>query len=235
MILICRLWINQGKGGNMNRKQYIFMLILAIIGGLIGGGLSSGFLIGKQAFALDKNKKNIIEANEFRVVDENGNSLGYFGARPDPAQSKGKIAKLHLGLEGQEDHEWGMWSEVTASGLTCESNKIKIGYMYGGFYIHKIVNGKTQQSFGIGTPPPWDLSEHIKIKFLDEKSTTRLELGLHKSGQPYLALMGDDGNIRAALGQVELQTKDAGSIISRSPASLVLFDKKGNVIWSTPE
>jgi hypothetical protein len=39
----------------------------------------------------------------------------------------------------------------------------------------------------------------------------------------------------STLGCTDLVTKKAGTKITRSAASLVLFDEKGNVIWSTPQ
>jgi len=40
---------------------------------------------------------------------------------------------------------------------------------------------------------------------------------------------------RAVLGGSELITARTGSTLEPSAASLVLFDKNGNVIWSTPK
>ena len=60
----------------MNKKQYALMLVLALIAGLVGGVVSSQFLIGKSAFAEKKvESKRIIEAEEFRLVDDKGNLL----------------------------------------------------------------------------------------------------------------------------------------------------------------
>ena len=56
----------------MNKKQYSMMLVLALIAGLMGGVVSSWFLVGKSAFAEKKAEpQKVIEAREFRLVDEN--------------------------------------------------------------------------------------------------------------------------------------------------------------------
>ncbi len=44
----------------------------------------------------------------------------------------------------------------------------------------------------------------------------------------------DHGIIRAALGTIELIQTDTGSTEIRAPSSLVLFDEKGNGVWSAP-
>ena len=56
----------------MNRKQFIFTLLLALLSGLMGGVLSIWFLMPHSVLAQDEPPK-VIEAQEFRVVDEEGN------------------------------------------------------------------------------------------------------------------------------------------------------------------
>jgi len=51
---------------------------------------------------------------------------------------------------------------------------------------------------------------------------------------PHISLF-QNGHLRSTLGCTELVTKKAGAKITRSAASLVLFDEKGSVIWSTPQ
>ena len=59
----------------MSRKQYGFMILLAIVAGLVGGMLSSQFLMGEPVFAQKTPQaQKVIEAQEFRVVDKDGKS-----------------------------------------------------------------------------------------------------------------------------------------------------------------
>ena len=62
----------------MKRKQYSLMLALALIAGLIGGFISSQVI--QPVFA---GKPRVIEANAFRVVNENGRTLGEFTTLSD--------------------------------------------------------------------------------------------------------------------------------------------------------
>ncbi len=55
----------------MNRKQFIFTVLLALLSGLMGGVLSIWFLMPPSVLAQDEPQK-VIEAHEFRVVDAVG-------------------------------------------------------------------------------------------------------------------------------------------------------------------
>lgn len=76
----------------------------------------------------------------------------------------------------------------------------------------------------------------------DEKSNQRIALSSSADGA-WLTLRGresainiyDNDALRAVLGSIDLQVPKTGTVIKRSPSSLVLFDKKGDVIWSTPQ
>ena len=64
----------------MNKKQYSLMLVLALVAGLVGGVVSSQFLMGQPAFAEKKAKpQKAIEAEEFRLVDKNGKTRAFLG------------------------------------------------------------------------------------------------------------------------------------------------------------
>jgi len=65
------------------------------------------------------------------------------------------------------------------------------------------------------------------------KPYCRLKIESEPAG-PHISLF-QNGKLRSTLGCTELVTKKAGTKITRSPASLVLFDEKGSVIWSTPQ
>ena len=47
-------------------------------------------------------------------------------------------------------------------------------------------------------------------------------------------LVDTDGQMRAALGYMEIEKLGTGHVERRSPASLMLFNKKGVVTWKTP-
>jgi hypothetical protein len=64
----------------MSKKQYSLMIVLALVAGLVGGVVSSQFLMGQPAFAEKKAKpQKVIEAQEFRLVDKDGKTRAFLG------------------------------------------------------------------------------------------------------------------------------------------------------------
>lgn len=55
----------------MNRQYFFLTLSVAIISGVLGGALSVWFLVPQSVLAQEGVPK-VIEAQEFRVVDEKG-------------------------------------------------------------------------------------------------------------------------------------------------------------------
>jgi hypothetical protein len=88
----------------------------------------------------------------------------------------------------------------------------------------------------------------------DDQSQSRIALRLKSAGDPIFALWGkgaktyggtyldeksltiadDQGNSRATLGAVQLEKTRTGATETTAASSLVLFDKKGDVIWRAP-
>ena len=62
----------------MKSMQYVLMLALSIISGFLGGALSVWFLMPQSAVSQDE-PQNVITAEEFRVVDDEGNTLATLG------------------------------------------------------------------------------------------------------------------------------------------------------------
>ncbi len=52
--------------------------------------------------------------------------------------------------------------------------------------------------------------------------------------EPSLALRDKNGNTRAILGTKKLKSEQKREILKHPPFSLVLFDEKGEVVWSAP-
>jgi hypothetical protein len=70
---------------------------------------------------------------------------------------------------------------------------------------------------------------------MDNQIRNRALLGLDGEGHPYLTLLDQTGQVRAALGRVELTNPATGLREKRPCSSLVLMDENGEVVWSAPE
>lgn len=70
---------------------------------------------------------------------------------------------------------------------------------------------------------------------MDSQIRNRALLGLAQDGNPYLSLLDENGQVRAAFGSVELKNPATGLPERRPCSSLVLMDEAGRVIWSAPE
>ena len=84
----------------MNKKQYSLMLVLALVAGLVGGVVSSQFLMGQPAFAEKKsNPVKVVESEEFRLVDKDGRTRAFLGFGHSPTNRGQPRFELH-GKEG---------------------------------------------------------------------------------------------------------------------------------------
>ena len=64
----------------MTKKQYSLMLVLALVAGLVGGVVSSRFLVVQPVFAENEIKPaKIIAAEKFLLMDENGKIRAILG------------------------------------------------------------------------------------------------------------------------------------------------------------
>lgn len=62
----------------MNRKQFLLTLSVAVISGFLGGTVGVWFLLPPSAVSQDE-PQNVITAEEFRVVDDEGHTLATLG------------------------------------------------------------------------------------------------------------------------------------------------------------
>lgn len=184
----------------MTRKQYLLMILLALVAGLIGGALSSQLFTIQSAFAEKALKpQKLVVAEEFRLVDKKGNN----------------IARLHEGRNGPELF-MGRHESVYTS---ISDKKIKIALGNTWVFHAEASNLYTRSPGGVVEINSQEPGPHITL------TQCRSEIGGTKK----------EWQASSTLGCTDLVTKKSGTKITRSAASLVLFDGKGNLIWSTPE
>ena len=202
----------------MSRKQVILVLVLALIGGLIGGALSSKLLVSKQAYAKDQAKRKIIEADEFRILDENGDVIARFGRRG---------VSLPILWMGQEfgNHQ----VEISPFGIQYSDKERYTKFSSSGIRFGKFDLPPDKISLLIS-----NVGEYPSFELNDGKGNSRFTIGLYDRGEPFVALKDDMLHVRAVLGYTELKGDDTKSTKIRNPSSLVLFNEDGYVIWSAP-
>jgi len=80
------------------------MLILALVAGLVGGVVSSQFLMGQNAFAKKKAKPpEVIKAQRILIVDENGVERASFGLADPTTKPIGLPKSLHLSMKDENE------------------------------------------------------------------------------------------------------------------------------------
>jgi hypothetical protein len=194
----------------MKRGQHILMVLLALVAGLIGGFVSSHLI---QPVLAEKQAKphEVVVAEEFRLVDKDGKVIGTLSKTE---YTDGPVLRLFQAK---------MVTMFSPHGLhlhtRTEDGKLNLD----GFYTatdFRVKSGGDAISYFDGA-----------LRIDGEKGNIDLLVG---ENGPAIDLT-EEGRVRATLGGKRLKTKKSGTLITRSPASLVLFDKKGNVIWSTPQ
>ena len=206
----------------MNRRQYLLLVALTVVAGLIGGAVSNRMFMARTAVAQnnavpieEKLKeavkelllyKKVISAEGFRLVKD-GKEFGRFAVSPDGIPelvlldkngSEGVVLKVGPGL---------------GAGLDLGS-KPGSGHR-AGLYVSSDGNSGLylcdKDSFG-----------------------PRVKLSTLSSGMPALTLYDEKFKPRVMLGSTEFKGISTAAIRNRSKYSLALFDKDDRVIWSAP-
>ena len=205
----------------MNRKQFLLTLSVAIISGVLGGMLVVWFLMPPSVLAQGEPQK-VIEAREFRVVDEDGGTLAILGQVGSFYKRTGLVL---LGSSSLPSAEFVI-GELGSPDLTMRKD------------------GKTVVALsefnGVGMLSLSELrgfSSHLLpggLALHGPNLELMMSLSMEPEKGPSLILYDQDGNVRAALGTTELKNTRTGSTEIRAPSSLVLLDEDGKVVWSAP-
>ena len=201
----------------MDKKNYVLLMLVALVGGALGGALWSHFLQEREAVAESTGRRKIISAHEFRVVDEKGNVLGVLG-------QDGGIGELSFGRRG-DPHS----VHLDRMGLFCKRDQWSSRFYGYGFFVYH--GEKKVPMLSVHAGPE---GEYPKILFTDRSYKPRLLLTLHESGAPYVELRDGLFSPRVVLGYTELRDIGTKSSVVREVSSLVLLDRESNVIWSAP-
>jgi len=187
----------------MNRKQFIFTVLLALLSGLMGGVLSIWFLLPQSVLAQDEPQK-VMEAEEFRVVDAEGNVQARFFMKEMTSLWKKPYLEIY---DDDNKHEFYLSSD--GLGFSVDDwPRLKLD----------LFNGEPLLTFRLKK----STRSQVTLGFWPNRN------------EPSLNLYDEVGNLRAVLGTTELKHNRTGSTEIRATSSLVLFDEDGKVLWSAP-
>ena len=193
----------------MSKKQYSLIVVLAFVGGLVGGVVSSQLLLGQPAHAEKKAKSlKVIEAEEFRVVDKDGRKraqlmLTDLGSPALILRDENELIRLHLQLVPK------------------------------GFPVlwFRDANGLLKASLTLLPRGDVHLTLGAKESIVKENAA---EIFVGKSGAN-LSLYDGNGRLRTVLGSTTFKEQKKRGMIKRRPlSSLVLFNEIGEVVLQTP-
>lgn len=169
----------------MTKKQYSLMLVLALVAGLVGGVVSSQFLVGQPAFA-EKRHEKVIMSQMFALVDENGQFRGEFGLTPTGVS-------LSL-IEGKE---------VRASLALRPDGTIGLGFRDNDGEFRFILSVTAEATlFDIlagekgGIQMAYDKNTGVQsLAFIDKSGRGRAVFALKPDGAPKIAFQDEKGNV----------------------------------------
>jgi len=239
----------------MKKKQGFFIGVIALIAGLIGGIISSHFFVGQPVFAEKKPNDELrvksIRTQALILENEAGEIRAFFNLqKPDdfpllmmfgksktfkPGESisvamelntKGGAGTLSLYSEdkGRIVLSGGSMPGPTIRffGPNSSDSVINMGVMMDPDDIQEVGN----PFFFLGNP--------FEIKKNALKMGRSIMLSLKGKEEVRISLSDTEGNTRAVLGSETTETIKTGAITKNPPSSLVLYNKKGRVIWSAP-
>ncbi|MFH2218178.1 MAG: hypothetical protein ABII68_00780 [Pseudomonadota bacterium] len=221
----------------MNRKQYALIVLIALIGGIIGGTASTQIVIGKYAFAQNNiSSQKVVKARGFEVIDKDGKILATL------KRNKNGFPGLWLyNLNGK------MLAELTTDPWkdTGQFRKPIGTHLWlinaDNYDNYSITLDTDTMNFGISLKHG-DASAGLDDQniFLADKHNGGMQFNVYsntlslKGKKPNIILKDENDNVRAILGSTELKYTKSGTVEMRSPASAVLFGEDGKVIWSAP-
>jgi len=207
----------------MNKRQFLLVLAMAFLGGIIGGALSNQYFnnLAYSKNAIKEPGKDTIDAKMFRVINEEGDVSCTLGFK-DGSASLEFPGRGDFPSTSRIDHD-GFESFVKDKRVgMIKTNICPFGLLY--YYY-----------------PQWEIEAKEKKGplfnlFAPDDSLIRIG-GPNKDGPSIIIRDKYPGNTvprdRAVLGKVDLIGKNEERI-SRPASSLVLFSERGNVIFKAP-
>ena len=225
----------------MSKKRFILIFIAALVSAFLGGFVSNQLYLSANAVANDNDKQQniqpldskfppefkIVEANQFRLVDLEGNCLANLTIEEQQNKSLADLLYPTTTSKTSKTYhavlEMGTGSrtmKITENNVEIKAGSIQTDLSSDSLTISDIKNGSKHT----------DSSGRLTIR---EISRPRIMIKTFKGGTA-IEISDDEGNQRAILGSVDLNVIATGETRKRPESSIVLFGKDGKVVYSAP-
>jgi len=194
----------------MNQKQFLLTLLVAVMSGFLGGALSVWFLMPQSVLAQDEPQK-VIEAEEFRVVDEDGKTLWEVSSRPD-----GHASMTLLNKDQSAGISFG-WGNAHAPQITFYGKDLK-------------------ERLVIGLAPSVSGGLLSGLSLFDTAGRRRALFQLSADERPMLQLSNLEGvasmilEIENVYDYSDLERTDDDRVVGERP-HLILYDQEKQYGW----
>ncbi len=186
--------------------------------------------------AASKSRTKLVEATEFRLVDQKGTvraslAVGRGGATISLNNGAGHPrAALVVGEDGAPRLDLLDRTDSSRASLRLAGDGSPELSLSGAPKIELSDEpGKPRASLAILA----DGEAALSLAGSSEKPRARV--AVRSDGCPTLKLLDDDGSIRASLGCTALKEAGTGASADTEASSLVLFDRRGRVVYKAPK
>lgn len=207
------------RRNDMSKKRFFLIFIAASVSAFLGGFVSNQLYLSANAAANDNGKQQsiqplpefkVVEANQFRLVDLEGNCLAKLTIEEE--QNKSGLDLLKSSKTSKTTKTYHAVLEMGTGSRTMRITKDKV----------ELKTGSTQASLASG---------NLTIK---DKSFINIYADNIFKGGTAIEIFDKERKPRAVLGSINLDVIATGEIQKRPESSLVLFGKDGKVVYSAP-
>jgi len=211
-------------------------------------GLASGVLL--LSAARPAAKARIAEATEFHLLDTNGALRGVLSADRTGTQlilkdGGGKTrARMRVADDGTPRVELLDRTERVRFGMELGRDGAPAAHLdddqgHPRAALAAGADGSSRLELGNGAKKRAVLEvaadQAAGLAIYDEDENARLRSVVAADGGPAVKLIGADGTLRASLGNVSLKEAGSGANERTQEGSLVLYDRKGAVVFKQPK
>lgn len=223
--------------GNRRWKAGAIVAVSALLGVLLAAAAPAG-------------RKRVMEVTELRLIDATGAQRGLLSADRTGAQlvlkdMSGKTrARLRVADDGAPRLELLDRTEKVRLGAALDKDgaaqahlddeaghpRLRLSTGADGSARTELADGaKTRASISV------EADGTAGLAVFDADGSARTRTGVTADGSPAVKLIDGDGTLRASLGTIALKEAGSGTAERTQPGSLVLFDKKGAVVFKQPK